>query len=164
MLSIKHATTDDIPLIREITAEVWPPTYIPIIGEQQVAYMLGLFYAPAELEKQMCALRHNFVICYHDDKAVGFASWSELEPHIYKLHKIYILTNQQGLGIGKFMLSHIVQEIRKTGGISLRLNVNRHNYPAKAFYERTGFKHFREEDIDIGNGFFMNDHVLELPV
>jgi ribosomal protein S18 acetylase RimI-like enzyme len=41
------------------------------------------------------------------------------------------------------------------------VNVNRHN-KALHFYEKYGFKIIREEDIDIGEGYFMNDYVMEL--
>jgi len=57
-----------------------------------------------------------------------------------------------------------VDELRSNSAQALRLNVNRNNHVAKAFYEKAGFHHFMEEDIDIGNGFFMNDHVLELTI
>ena len=51
MLHIRNATTADIPLIRELCLQVWPQTYTPIVGERQVAYMLGLFYSPDQLAK-----------------------------------------------------------------------------------------------------------------
>jgi ribosomal protein S18 acetylase RimI-like enzyme len=144
--------------------EVWPVTYVPIIGDQQVAYMIDLFYAPEELRKQMEESGHRFIICCSNGQPLGFASWSEIGTHIYKLHKIYIRPELQGSGIGRYMLRHIVNEIKKEGAAALRLNVNRYNHGAKAFYEKSGFKHFKDEDIDIGNGYFMNDHVLELTV
>ena len=144
--------------------QVWPQTYTPILGNRQVDYMIDLFYAPEELQKQMEQSGHRFIICYHDREPVAFASWSETEPLIYKLHKIYILPGQQGKGIGRYMIGHIVSEIRSKGATALRLNVNRYNYPAKTFYEKTGFKHFKEEDINIGNGYFMNDHVFSLSI
>lgn len=162
MLTIRKATAEDIPAIRTITMQVWPSTYVPIIGEQQVAYMISLFYAPEQLLQQMEEMGHEFIICFSDDVPVAFASWSEMEPHTYKLHKIYILTDRQGTGIGKQMITYIVDEIKQHGATALRLNVNRYNFSAKAFYERMGFRLYKDEDIDIGNGFFMNDHVLQL--
>ena len=57
-----------------------------------------------------------------------------------------------------------MDEIEKTiiqrGAVSLLLNVNRQN-KAKFFYEKLGFTVIKEEDIDIGNGYFMNDYVME---
>jgi ribosomal protein S18 acetylase RimI-like enzyme len=43
------------------------------------------------------------------------------------------------------------------------LNVNRFN-PAVSFYEKYGFRTVKEEVIDIGNGFVMDDFVMVLEV
>ncbi len=107
---------------------------------------------------------HQFILCFIDEDPVAFASWSETEPHIYKLHKIYILPHLQGIGVGKLMMGYIVNELRKKGATFLRLNVNRYNTSAITFYNKSGFEHFGDEDIDIGNGYFMNDHVLSLRI
>lgn len=162
MLTITNATITDIPLIREITYRVWPSTYIPIIGREQLDYMLDLFYTPDELKKQMEVSGHNFILCYSDETPVGFASYSELEPGIYKLHKLYVLPETQGMGAGRMMLQHLAKAIKQAGGNLLRLNVNRYNTNAMAFYSKYGFRHSSDEDIDIGGGYFMNDYVLEI--
>jgi diamine N-acetyltransferase len=159
MLSIRKATTADIGLIRQLTMEVWPATYVPIVGEEQVAYMLQQFYAPESLAAQM-EQGHRFILAFSNGDAVAFASYSEIEPRIYKLHKLYILPSQQGMGVGRFMINYIVGDIKSTGATALHLNVNRYNHSAIAFYERLNFKQLRTEDIDIGSGYFMNDYVL----
>jgi hypothetical protein len=38
--------------------------------------------------------------------------------------------------------------------------MNRNN-KARQFYEKNGFIIIKEEDIDIGNNYFMNDYVME---
>ncbi len=163
MLRITNATANDIPVIRALTFSIWPDTYYPIIGEQQVAYMLKLFYTPAALAGQM-QNGQQYILCYDGDIAVGFGSYSLAEPGVYKLNKLYVLTNQQGKGTGKFMLAHICNTIKAAGATHLRLNVNIYNTGAIAFYEKIGFYRFKEEDIDIGGGYFMNDYVLEIAV
>jgi diamine N-acetyltransferase len=140
--------------------KVWPQTYIPIIGEVQVSYMLESFYAPESLINQMTTLEHQFLVGCYLGEPVSFASFSKIREGIYKLHKIYILPSVQGKGIGKALLTDIVDRIRLKGGDKLELNVNIYNTNAQSFYERYGFRHLRSEDIDIGSGFFMNDHVL----
>ena len=163
MTEIRKAGTDDIPLIKELTMQVWPQTYIPIVGEEQVAYMLDRFYTREALKGQM-KQGHSFIIGYDNGRPVAFASWSAIEPHVYKLHKLYLITGQQGKGVGRSMINHIVNEIRTKEATFLCLNVNRYNLSAKAFYEKVGFTHLTDEDIDIGNGYFMNDHVLSLAI
>lgn len=149
-------------MIRDITMQVWPQTYVPIIGEEQVAYMLGRFYSPQALEQQMTRDGHRFLIGYRDDEAVAFASWSEIEPGVCKLHKLYTAVSAQGTGVGRAMVDRVVKDAGVHGASSLRLNVNIHNHAAMAFYHKYGFVRIYDEDIDIGRGFFMNDHVYAI--
>ncbi len=81
-------------------------------------------------------------------------------PQTYKLHKIYVLPSQQGKGSGKFIIDQLTNAMKIKGASALQLNVNRNN-PAKSFYEKIGFAVIKEEDIDIGSGYFMNDYVME---
>jgi len=57
----------------------------------------------------------------------------------------------------------LVAAMKIKGASSLQLNVNRNNN-AKVFYEKIGFAVIKEEDIDIGNGYLMNDYVMEKKV
>lgn len=159
MFSIKNASVDDIPLIRELTFQVWPQTYAAILSPQQLAYMLDMMYSEASLEKQMKE-GARFIFVYDNEDPVGFASFQEIQPGIYKMHKIYILPTQQGKGTGRFVIGHILNEIRQRGAASLQLQVNRYN-KAKDFYEKLGFAVISEADFDIGNGYFMNDYIME---
>lgn len=159
MLKIRKATSKDIPLIRELTFKVWPQTYAAIISREQIEYMLEMMYSEASLLKQMnegC----RFIIAYDNNEPVGFASCQETEPSLFKLHKIYVLNSQQGKGTGKFMIEYLLNDIHQKGGSALQLQVNRHN-KARNFYEKLGFVTIQEADFDIGNGYFMNDYVME---
>lgn len=163
-MNIVAATATHIPEIRKITFEVWPPTYTPIIGEHQLQYMLDRFYTPEALTQQMDS-GHRFYIGYEGDEAVAFASISEIEDAVYKLHKLYALTSMQGKGLGYAMLQHVKNMIlAERATAELRLNVNRHNARAIAFYNKVGFEEMAVEDIDIGYGYFMNDYILRLPL
>lgn len=159
MLTIRHTTTADIPLIRELTFKVWPQTYRDILTSEQIDYMLEMMYSPSSLEKQMqegC----SFIIVYDNEQPVGFASCQLTSEEIAKLHKIYVLPSQQGKGTGNFLLNYIIEQVKKLGAVSLQLQVNRNN-TAKAFYEKKGFAVIEEADFDIGNGYYMNDYVME---
>ena len=160
MLTIRNASVQDISLIRNLSLKVWPQTYSRIISSQQISYMLDLMYSEKALQKQF-EDHHRFIIIYNEAIPVGFASYSEITPNIYKLHKIYVLPDNQGRGTGKFVIDHIVNDIRTKGATSFLLNVNRNN-PAKTFYEKIGFEVVGTDDIDIGGGFLMNDYVMSL--
>ena len=159
MLKIRNASIKDIPLIQELTYQVWPQTYAPILSNEQIEYMLEMMYSDTSLQQQMVD-GARFLIAYEDKVPVGFAAFQEIKPTLFKLHKIYVLGTRQGKGTGRFMINHIIEEIRKQGASTLQLQVNRHN-KAKDFYELLGFTIIEEADFDIGNGYFMNDYVME---
>ncbi len=164
MLSIRFAGIDDINSIGFLAEQIWPNAYKDILSKQQLNYMLNLFYSPSSLKNQMLKEKHIFILIEDEETPIGFASYSVTkEMHVFKLHKIYVLPNQQGKGLGKTIVDFIVNEIKQKNARVLQLNVNRNN-KAKSFYERLGFNVIKEEDIDIGEGYFMNDYVMEKPV
>lgn len=123
--------------------------------------MLDLFYSPESLEAQMLIKKHQFILVELDEEPVGFASFSHTEStDIYKLHKLYVLPEIQGKGLGKALLDFIIQQLKTSEARLLLLNVNRQNR-ARSFYEKLGFTVIKEEDVDIGNNYFMNDYVME---
>lgn len=159
VLSIKYATVKDIRLIRSLAQQIWPKTYGSILSQKQITYMMNMMYSEHAIREQM-QKDHQFIIVFNSGIPVGFAAYGEIFPAVYKLFKIYVLPSQQGKGAGKFVINQIIQEITLKGAASLQLNVNRYNN-AKLFYEKLGFAVIRTEDIDIGNGYFMNDYVME---
>jgi ribosomal protein S18 acetylase RimI-like enzyme len=158
-LIVRPASFPDIPSIREIANRTWPSAYTALLGSEQVDYMLSKLYSAAALEEQM-KQQHYFFLALQNYQPVGFASFSLVEKHVYKLQKLYVLPSQQKTGLGKTLLQTVETVSKSMGAEKLRLNVNRKN-SAVHFYERNGFTILKEEDIDIGNGFFMNDFVMQ---
>jgi GNAT superfamily N-acetyltransferase len=160
MPTVRPASTADLATIRELAYRIWPVAYSSILSPEQLQYMLERFYALPSLAEQMGA-NHRFLLLEDGGIPQGFASYSPAEaPGQWKLQKLYVLPGQQGKGLGRTLLQVVESAIREVGASALILNVNRHN-PALNFYEKLGFRIAREEDISIGEGYFMNDYVLE---
>lgn len=164
MIKITNAGVMEIPVLHVLAQKIWPEAYREILSENQVHYMLEKMYSPEVLKIQM-QQGHVFLILYIGDVPSGFASY---ECHYQyedtaKLHKIYLLPEIQGQGLGRVLLNKVVQKVKKLGQVRLLLNVNRSNN-ALHFYKRYGFAIIAEEDIDIGNGYFMNDYIMELSI
>jgi len=162
MLTIRHATEADIPLLRTLCFQVWPQTYAAIITQGQIDYMLEMMYSPASLQQQMHS-GANFLICYDDTQPCGFASYQDHTNGKFKLDKIYVLPSQQGKGAGRFIIDYIVNSIRPQGAKVLQLHVNKHNI-ARHFYQKLGFVVAKAAVFDIGNGFVTDDYVMELAI
>lgn len=162
-MEIKLATAANVKIIQELAEAIWPICYADIISPEQLRYMLDLIYTPNALFAQM-EKDHRFVIAYEAKTPIGFASYSAKSSEqqaIFRLHKIYVLTNLHTQGIGSCLLQYIVTQSKNAGAKLLELNVNKYN-PAKNFYEKKGFSILKEEVIDIGNGYVMDDYVMAL--
>lgn len=160
-MKIKVAVEEDLPTIRQLAYSIWPHSYTKILGAKQVNYMLEKIYRPDALKNDL-KNGHHFILGSEEENPIAFAAFSKHknDPYIYHLNKIYVLPFHQGKNLGTQMINYVITEIKKMGATSLQLNVNRHN-DALHFYEKQGFKIIRTEDIDIGEGYFMNDYVME---
>ncbi|WP_199414974.1 GNAT family N-acetyltransferase [Chitinophaga silvisoli] len=159
MYQITQAGIQHIPLIQELTNQIWPATYLSILSQEQLDYMIAMMYNTEELSRQLNS-DHTFLLIWDGESAIGFAGYSpKEETGIYKLNKIYLHPDYQGKGAGKLLLNAVIDQVKAAGANVLELNVNRYN-KAKSFYEKIGFEVFEEKDIDIGNGYWMNDYVM----
>lgn len=161
MILLRKGKEEDIPSIQHIANKTWPEAYISIISEEQIDYMLKKMYNKGELLSQF-QQGYSFLMAEQDGKDLGFAVFSiaDSASRIFKLHKLYVLPETHGQGVGKLLINEVVNLARRAGGVSLELNVNRDN-KATAFYERAGFNIKETVDLDIGNGFLMNDYVMQ---
>lgn len=165
MLAIKKVGAESIPAIQELAEKTWAVAYAAILPQEQLRYMLDLFYSNTALAEQI-AKSHQFILITDNDEPLGFAAYSLKSADdltLYRLHKLYVDPASQGSGTGKRLVDFIIDDIKPKGAKILQLNVNRSN-KAIGFYQKLGFIIRYEEDIDIGNGYFMNDYVMELPL
>ncbi|MBL7699489.1 MAG: GNAT family N-acetyltransferase [Chitinophagaceae bacterium] len=157
---IRNADKTDVHVISLLAHAIWPDTYGNILTALQLHYMLKLFYSEDSLRKQMDE-GHHFLLALSNAETVGFASYSHAgKAGVFKVHKLYVHPMLHGHGFGRKLLDRIIKDISPKGANILQLNVNRHNR-AINFYEKYGFKKVGEEDIAIGEGYFMNDFVME---
>lgn len=164
MILLRKAKEKDIEVIQDIANNTWDKTYSSILSKDQIEYMLKNMYSRGELLSQL-QQGHTFLIAEENERDLGFAGYSLTDPekNIYKLHKLYVLPSAHGKGIGKLLMNEVLNTARTAGGLTLELNVNRNNKAAE-FYMHAGFKIKEAVDIAIGDGFFMNDYVMEMPI
>ena len=161
MILLRKAKSSEIGIITALAELIWPQTYSAYISKDQLRFMLDKMYNEGELLAQLQS-GHTFLIASENGKDIGFAGFSIInsKEHIYKLHKLYVLPEMHGKGVGKLLINEVVNLAARNGGQTLQLNVNRNN-KAKDFYLQAGFNIKETVDLDIGNGFFMNDYVME---
>ncbi|MDB5001926.1 MAG: family N-acetyltransferase [Mucilaginibacter sp.] len=160
MYTIREATVNDAETIRALANEIWWPTYSSILADDQINFMLNDRYSTGVLAKQIQDKEQTYLLLIAEEQTVAFAAYSpdDKDPHIYKLHKLYMLPSTQGKGYGKILLNAVYEKVLAAGKNILELNVHRRN-PAKTFYEKMGFTIAYEIDIPFGP-YFLNDYVM----
>ena len=72
MIELIKANIQDIPIIYSLALKIWNHHYVPIVGQEQVDYMLGKIYSTEGLTEQMIIKKHQFYLLVLADKPVGF--------------------------------------------------------------------------------------------
>ncbi|AHF14110.1 GNAT family N-acetyltransferase [Niabella soli] len=158
MTGIRKLQNGEAGLLHQLALDIWPKAFAAILSPEQIDYMLQMMYAVDVLEKEM-ERGVAFYILNVDSVDVGYTAIERKDETAYKLHKIYLSQKLHGRGLGKFQLRSMEEIVKNYGATYLYLNVNRHN-KAVDFYKSQGYEIVKEEDNNIGNGYFMNDYVM----
>lgn len=158
MIEIKKAVCDeDIKKIAELANIIWHEHFPPIIGMAQVEYMVEKFQSYNAISNAVNNDGYVYYMAYFEGQFCGYIGIHADGERIL-LSKIYIEKSFRGRKISKAMIEHVIKDNNPT---SLWLTVNRHNNSSIAAYKKMGFKVTDEQKADIGNGFVMDDYIME---
>ncbi len=161
-MTIIKATEKNISIIQQIAKQSWESAYEEILKNNQIDYMLDLMYCDDTLKKHFENQNYQYYLIGEDEVLLGFIGFEfHNEPETTKLHRIYFLKEAQGKGLGKKAIEFTKNETQKSGDKRIILTVNKNNN-AQKFYELQGFKIYDEAIFDIGNGYVMDDYLMEL--
>ncbi|MGC0155186.1 GNAT family N-acetyltransferase [Chromobacterium vaccinii] len=153
---------DDFAAVAELAGEIWHRHFIGMISREQIAYMLAGRYTPEKLGRYLGAPDRWFRLLRVDGGLCGYCSYAlSPRPGEMKLEQLYLSEDRRGQGLGGRMMDEVEAAARAGGCDTLMLTVNRHNVGAIDVYLRRGFAVREEVAADIGNGFVMDDYVME---
>lgn len=154
----KVTNNNTIKGLSQSAIEIFKEHYYPILGVNQVEYMVGLFHTPSAIKEQM---RNGalFYLVYSNTIIIGFFA---VERHGNKtfLSKFYLNKDYRGNGTGKRMMNKVFEVARNYNSLAVYLNVNKENDDSLYFYLHEGFEEIGQVKEDIGNGYYMDDYIL----
>lgn len=149
----------DFKTIEDLAREIWEEHYTPIIGAEQVEYMLRNFQSADAVEKQIREGMHYYLVDL-GSVPVGYLAFN-LKPEELFLSKIYVLKEKRGMGLGKASLEFVESKARDLGRNAISLTVNKNNSHSIRAYEKMGFVNLGAIETDIGSGFVMDDYLMK---
>ncbi len=155
-------TEADFDVVADLADRIWRSHYITMISMAQIDYMLDGRYAPERLRGYVGSQARWLWVLRVDGVPAGYCSCSlGDDADAMKLEQLYLLAEYQGKGLGGAMLHHVEAKTRELGRTRLYLTVNKGNAGSIAVYLKSGFVVREEAVFDIGNGYVMDDYVME---
>ncbi len=157
------STEQDQEKLATLAAEIWNEYWPAIIGQDQTDYMVENFQSLAAIKRDMAenAYEYWFVVD-EGGKTVGYTGGHE-EPTTsrYFISKIYLLAEERGKHYASKVIAFYGELCRNRDLHSMYLTVNKHNELGIRAYLGKGFVTIESVETDIGNGFIMDDYVME---
>lgn len=154
---IEKASIKDLDRIIDLAKLTWFETYREILSIDQSNFMFNNMYNKICLIQNMKSGNEFYILSQNKD--IGFME-VVLYDDIVKISKIYINPSYQKKGFGKKLIDKAIEITKSHNKSKITLNVNRYNN-AKLFYLKNNFKIIKEIDIEIGNGYLMEDYIME---
>jgi RimJ/RimL family protein N-acetyltransferase len=145
--------------VASIAGIIWREHYTPVIGPDQVAYMLEHFQSAEAITHQIRDEGYRYYLIEETGSAIGYLSVQQRGPVLF-VSKLYLLCSHRGRGYGRKAMHFLESLARSLQCDRLELTVNKHNDGSIAFYEATGFEKGESVVMDIGGGFVMDDYVM----
>ena len=153
----------DIASVSLLAHAVWTEYYSPFIEHSLIRYILGKYQSEKAIAEQIT--RENYLYYFVKDGRDVVLGYFALVPREAAgelfLSKFYIRAEERAKGYGRHVLDFAEKTARSWGLSRITLTVNKKNQGSIAAYERMGFSRVDAVVTDIGEGFVMDDYVMQ---
>lgn len=156
----KVETEEQLVTLAALADAIWHEFFPGIITVEQVDYMVRKFQSYDAMRQQ---IREGYIYYLFalDGEIVGYTGIHPEENERLFLSKLYLKKEYRGQGLASEAFEFLVQFCKDHGLGSIWLTVNRYNEHSILVYEKKGFVKVRTQAADIGNGFVMDDYIME---
>jgi len=154
---------NEIKIVADLASIIWNEYYVPIIGKEQVNYMIKSFQSSEAIERQIKTENQEYYLIYHLAEPAGYLCIKPSGNDLF-LSKFYIVKEKRGAGLGKTGLNFIIGRAKELGSTAITLTVNKNNINSLKAYDKLGFIKTGSVVADIGAGFVMDDYTMKLEI
>lgn len=151
---------EDIAQLADI---IWREYYTPILGDDQVTYMLTHLQSEAKITQSIADRTAEYFIVEVGLIDSGYVAIEWHEDALF-LSKLYLLKEMRGQGHASMILQQLMEMAKNRHRRAIELTVNKYNDAAIAFYEKKGFERIDAVVSGIGGGYVMDDFIYRLSI
>lgn len=174
MVFFKEAiNNNELENIHKLAQNIWKEHYSNILTDGQIQYMVSNFQSVQAMEKQLKEGYKYLQVLFKnesdEDFLVGYFSFVQKNDlgeddknlSIF-LSKLYIEKTFRNQGIARSVIFYLKRIAQKQECKSIWLTVNKQNIHSIEAYKKLGFKIYREDSVDIGRGYVMDDYYMKI--
>ena len=157
---------DEIEDLAAMANAIWHEYWPALIGEAQTDYMVDNFQSLEAFVRDMSENAYEYWFLVDDaGNRVGYTGGHvEPETNRFFISKIYLLSDARGKGYARATVNFYDTLCKNRGLDAMYLTVNKYNELGVRAYKGTGFEIIDAVETDIGEGFIMDDYIMERPV
>ncbi len=158
-------TDEQIEITAKLAKVIWHECFAKILSEKQIEYMVTNMQSAPAMTKQIRQENYSYYLLYFSGEETpgGYIGVQRTEDKLL-LSKLYFLAEHRGKNYSPTVIEFVEELGREKGATGVWLTVNRHNRRAISIYHAGGFEVVREQQVDIGGGYIMDDFVFEKPL
>jgi Acetyltransferases len=158
MKYIEVKTEDDKDILENLVQEIWPETYLDIIGKEKVDYMMENFQTRRNIDEEMDSGVTYFLL-EDAGQILGYFAYQFDEDQLY-IRKLYLSKEARGRGYASKIFRDLEGIAREHGKEYLFLHVNAGNKRAFEIYKSRGFEVIADVDAPFGD-IHLNDYHMK---
>lgn len=162
IIFIPVTTKEQAEEVAVLATAIWHEHFISILAIEQIDYMVDKFQSASAIMNQVENEGYQYYIMNMKNTMIGYcAIKEEAEDKRLFLSKMYIHKQYRKRGYASFTFNFLVNLCKEKDYQKIWLTVNRFNKSTIRVYEKKGFIKTRTQVADIGNGFVMDDYIME---
>lgn len=146
--------------IATLANNIWHEHFTPIIGLDQVEYMVDKFQSFSALKEQIEG-GYEYYRIYDGEEFCGYCGIHPGEDERLFLSKLYLKKEARGRHLATQAFKFLRKLCLERNLSAIWLTCNKHNDGSLAVYRHLGFETIDTQEADIGNGFIMDDYIME---
>ena len=157
---INIKTDEEIKLLTDLAGEIWHEYWPILLSDAQIDYMVNKFQSYRAIKNQINSEGYIYNIIEENSEVCGYFGIHPEKEKLF-LSKLYVKKEFRHMGIGAGAFAKICEIANELNKKSIYLTVNKHNTNTISAYKKWGFKTINSVVTDIGQGFVMDDYIME---
>ena len=150
----------DIKDLAALAKDIWFEYWHSILTLGQIYYMVNRFQSEMALNDQIDRENYTYYFIVEDGKRIGYFGITPEHDYLF-LSKLYLVKDYRGKGFGKQAFEKVKEIAKEQNFNKIQLTVFKQNFKSFQIYEKWGFKMLHPVVTRIGNGYEMDDYVME---